>query len=153
MLFSGWFFPCRFFILLLARLNPSFTGFPKITKLWEITDVVISTPSSKLSASLQPVDEVAAKNEEKMKKKRISLDSSDTHAEVKKRKRIMLRVRKSTKKTSDARVPNFEALRQHKDFPEDDEDMKLITTSRMTGKTLIKSWCPLRRMLVRPNHH
>lgn len=38
----------------------------------------------------------------------------------------MIRVRKSTKNTSNARVPDFEALHQLKDFPKDDNDMEFV---------------------------
>lgn len=77
-----------------------------------------STPSIKPSASQQPVAEAAVNKEEKTKKKKKkSPDSSDAFAEAKERKVIMLRVKKSTKKTLGAWVPDSEALHRLKDFP------------------------------------
>lgn len=90
---------------------------------------MISTPPKKPFASLDLTAEVATKMEEKTKKKKRSPNSSEAPAEIKKRKRIVLRVRKSTKRTSGARVLDFEALHRLKDFLEDDEDMELSLMS------------------------
>lgn len=62
-----------------------------------------------------------------MKKKERSPDSSDNPAETKKKKRIILRVRMSTKKAFGDRAPNFEAFYRLKDFPEVDDDMEFFT--------------------------
>lgn len=96
------------------------------TKLQETANVMTSTLSTKPFASLQSISKAAAKKEEKMKKNKRSPNSSGAPAEAKK-KRIVLRVRKSSKRTSSARVPNSEALQRLKDFPKDDEDMEFVT--------------------------
>lgn len=81
----------------------------------------------KPSSSLQPVVETSAKKEEEKMKKMRSLNSSDAPVQAKKRKRIVLRVRTSTKKASGSRAPNFEALHRLKYFLENDDDMDFIT--------------------------
>lgn len=73
---------------------------------------------------VQPNAEVFAKNEEKIRKKKRSPNSSDAPAEAKK-KRIVVRVRKSTKKSTQAKVSDPDSLYLLKDYPEDD-DMEFV---------------------------
>lgn len=102
-------------------------GFPKTTKLRAITKFVASSPSEKLSVSLQPTTEAAVKKGENPKKNIRSPNSSDAPVEAKKKNRIMVRVRKSSKKAFSSRVPDSKALYRLKDYPEDEDDMEFIT--------------------------
>lgn len=97
-----------------------FIGLPKTIELREIFKGEASSPSAKPSSSLQHTAEAATNKEEKTRKNRRSSGSSDAPAETKK-KRVSVKVRKTTKKSTHARVPNPDSFYQLRDYPEDDD--------------------------------
>lgn len=94
-----------------------FTGLPKNTELRAITEAVASSQSAKSSTSVHPTTESSRKEEEETRKKK---RPSDAPTEANK-KSIMVRVRKSTKKGTWARVPDPNSLYGLRDYLEDDD--------------------------------
>ncbi|XP_070040000.1 uncharacterized protein [Nicotiana tomentosiformis] len=95
-------------------------GLPKITELRQLDEDEALSSLVEPSASGQSG---ATKKEEKKKKKRKSSGSPDV--EVKK-KRVVVRVRKSNKKSTKARVTDPDSLFRLRDYLEDD-DLEFIT--------------------------
>lgn len=81
-----------------------------------------SSSPAKPSASGQPAANATMKKEAKKRRKRRSSGSLDADADAEAmKKKVAIKVRKSNKKSTRAKVPDLESLYRLRDYPEDDE--------------------------------